>query len=243
MVDAARAAGVSLCVAYRRRLFPQVVAAKRLIEEGRIGGVVSVRTHYSGNMDIEDGAWRGDAAIGGSLMEMACHRMEVMLNFGGEVESLSAMMDTVRKDRGWAVDDTDAMVVRFKSGLIGMHSTILTSPPRHDFVQVDGTAGRIIIDNLEYFSDSIVVESEGAPGPNGRLVDIETIPVPTLDLSADPGHPVATVPARTNFLVCWGVATGISPCWTTGWTRRLPAARCRPARARWGLRSRRPWTR
>ena len=74
MVDAARAAGVSLCVAYRRRLFPQVVAAKRLIEEGRIGEVVSVRTHYSGNMDIEDGAWRGDAAIGGSLMEMACHR-------------------------------------------------------------------------------------------------------------------------------------------------------------------------
>ena len=51
-----------------------MVAAKRLIEEGRIGEVVSVRTHYSGNMDIEDGAWRGDAAIGGSLMEMACHR-------------------------------------------------------------------------------------------------------------------------------------------------------------------------
>ena len=52
--SAARAAGVSLCVAYRRRLFPQVVAAKRLIEEGRIGQVVSVRTHYSGNMDIEE---------------------------------------------------------------------------------------------------------------------------------------------------------------------------------------------
>ena len=79
-----------------------------------------------------------------------------MLNFGGEVESLSAMMDTVRKDRGWAVDDTDAMVVRFKSGLIGMHSTILTSPPRHDFVQV---SRKIIAGILTAFSSWIVLRT------------------------------------------------------------------------------------
>ena len=66
-----------------------------------------------------------------------------------------------------------------------MHSTILTSPPRHDFVQVDGTDGRIIIENLEYFSDSIVVETSGAPGPNGDLVERQVIAVPTLDLYGD----------------------------------------------------------
>ena len=59
-----------------------------------------------------------------------------------------------------------------------MHSTILTSPPRHDFVQIDGTNGRIIIENLEYFSDSIVVEKSGPPGPNGSLVEREVISVP-----------------------------------------------------------------
>ncbi len=178
MVMAAREARVSLGVAYRRRLFPQVVEALRLVEAGRIGSVVCVRTHYSGNMEIDSGAWRGDPEIGGALMEMACHRLAVLLDFGGEVESLSAMIGTIRTDRGWAVDDTDAMVVRFKSGLIGIHSTILTSPPRHDFVQIDGTEGRIIIENLEYFSDSLVVETSGAPGPNGNLVDRETITVP-----------------------------------------------------------------
>lgn len=178
MVAAARNAGVSLSVAYRRRLFPQVVEALRLIEAGRIGKVVCVRTHYSGNMEIADGAWRGDPEIGGALMEMASHRLAVLLDFGGEVESLSAMIDTVRTDRGWTVDDTDAMVVRFKSGLIGVHSTILTSPPRHDFVQIDGTEGRIIIENLEYFSDSLVIETSGPPGPNGDLVNRETVTVP-----------------------------------------------------------------
>jgi predicted dehydrogenase len=178
MVAAARNAGVSLSVAYRRRLFPQVVEALRLIEAGRIGKVVCVRTHYSGNMEIASGAWRGDPEIGGALMEMASHRLAVLLDFGGEVESLSAMIDTVRTDRGWTVDDTDAMVVRFKSGLIGVHSTILTSPPRHDFVQIDGTEGRIIVENLEYFSDSLVIETSGPPGPNGDLVNRETVTVP-----------------------------------------------------------------
>ena len=119
MVTAAGDAGVSLSVAYRRRLFPQVVEALRQIEAGKIGKVVCVRTHYSGNMEIDSGTWRGDAEIGGALMEMACHRLAVLLDFGGEVESLSAIIDTVRKEREWVVDDTDAMVVRFKSGLIG----------------------------------------------------------------------------------------------------------------------------
>jgi predicted dehydrogenase len=94
MVSAAREAGVSLCVAYRRRLFPQVVEALRLVEAGAIGQVVCVRTHYSGNMEIDSGAWRGDAEIGGALMEMACHRLAVLLDFGGEVESLRCMRKT-----------------------------------------------------------------------------------------------------------------------------------------------------
>ena len=71
MVTAARDAGVSLAVAYRRRLFPQVVEALRQIKAGSIGTVVCVRTHYSGNMEIAQDAWRGDAEIGGALMEMA----------------------------------------------------------------------------------------------------------------------------------------------------------------------------
>jgi predicted dehydrogenase len=114
MVDACRAANVSLGVAYRRRLFPQVVKARELIDRGDIGPVVCVRTHYSGDFPDTTGTWRSDPELGGALMEMACHRIEVLLNFGGPVASVSAMRDTVRKDRGWEVDDTDAMVCRFR---------------------------------------------------------------------------------------------------------------------------------
>ena len=188
MVHACREAGVQLGVAFRRRLFPQVVAAKEQIRMGTIGTVVCARTHYSGDFPDVAGTWRADKDIGGAMMEMACHRIEVLLNFGGEAASLSAMVDTVRQDRGWeeGVDDTDAFVVRFKSGMIGMHSTILTSPPRHDYVQIDGTKGRIIVDNLEFFNTSITVEKPSTKsGPNGQLVDRTVVTVPTLDLYGD----------------------------------------------------------
>ena len=58
-----------------------------------------------------------------------------------------------------------------------MHSTILTSPPRHDFVQVDGVDGRVIIDHLEFFNESISVEMPGELGANGNLPSVAAVPV------------------------------------------------------------------
>jgi predicted dehydrogenase len=165
MFVACRAAGVRLGVAYRRRLFPQVVAAKRLIEEGAIGRVTLVRSHYSGWMEAVPGHsshWRIDPEIsgGGALMDMACHRLEVMLNLGGDVEGVSAMIDTVHHP--WPVEDTACLLLRFADGALGVHSTTLTSPPRYDFVEVDGTHGKLLLDPMEYWADHLrLISPEG----------------------------------------------------------------------------------
>ena len=50
-------------------------------------------------------------------------------------------------------------MLRFGDGSIGVHSTIMTSKPRHDSAQVDGTEGRIFIDPLELDSDHITMET------------------------------------------------------------------------------------
>ena len=47
----------------------------------------------------------------------------------------------------------------FPDGKIGLHSTILTSKPRHDFAQIDGTEGRIFIDPLEFHVDHLRLET------------------------------------------------------------------------------------
>ena len=160
MIEACRQAGVKLGVAYRRRLFPQVLKAKELIAEGRIGKIVCGRTHYSGWTEVRAGEWRIDPDIGGAMMEMAVHRLEVLLNFTGPPTAVSALVETVHHD--WPVDDSDAILLKFPDGKIGLHSTILTSKPRHDFAQIDGTEGRISIDPLEFHVDHIRLEtSEG----------------------------------------------------------------------------------
>lgn len=155
MIDACRSAGVRLGVAYRRRLFPQVVKLRELLDAGTIGTVTLVRGHYSGWMGLSPEAWRVDPAIsgGGAMMDMACHRLEVMLNLGGWVTEVMAMVDTVAHP--WPVDDTGCLLLRFESGALGVHSTTLTSPPRYDFVEVDGTAGKLILDPMEHWADSV----------------------------------------------------------------------------------------
>ena len=88
MVAACERAGVSLGVCYRRRMFPQVVKAKELLAAGAIGEVLTVRTHCSALQDSlkaeRDGFsadWGSEPMLGGAMMEMASHRIEVLLNF------------------------------------------------------------------------------------------------------------------------------------------------------------------
>lgn len=156
MIAACREAGVRLGVAYRRRLFPQVVRMRQMLDEGAIGQVTLVRGHYSGWMGLRAGeAWRVDPAVagGGAMMDMACHRLEVMLNLGGRATEVMAMVETLA--HSWPVDDTGCLLLRFAGGALGVHSTTLTSPPRYDFVEVDGTGGKLILDPMEHWADTV----------------------------------------------------------------------------------------
>jgi len=170
MIAACREAGVGLGVAYRRRLFPQVLKAKELIAQGRIGRVVCCRTHNSGWSQSAAGDWRVAPGIGGALMEMAVHRIEVLLHFAGKPAQVAALVESVH--HGWEVDDSDALLIKFADGKIGLHSTILTSPPRRDMAQIDGTQGRIFIDPLEFHAAQIRLETPA---------EVEAVPVAPLE--------------------------------------------------------------
>ena len=176
MIQACRRSKVKLGVAYRRRLFPQVLKAKELIAAGRIGQVVCTRTHYSGWSSSQPGDWRVRPDIGGAMMEMAVHRIEVMLHFGGAPSQVAALVETVHHD--WPVDDTDALLVRFAGGAIGVHSTIMTSKPRRDLAQIDGTEGKIYIDPLEFHVDHIELETEEGL----QRIEVEPLAAPYFDL-------------------------------------------------------------
>ena len=216
-----------MAVAYRRRTCPQVVAAKQLIAAGRIGRVVFARTHYSGRWDPQAGDWRIEPDIGGALMEMASHRIEVLLNFGGRPQSVSAVVDAV--DHDWPVDDTDALIVRFEGGGIGMHSTILTSPPRRDFAQIDGDGGRILIDPLELTADHLILEL-----PDGtERIEVEPLQEKLFDLPMIEDFATPLRSAVKNRSVTRRVAIGCRRSPTLPAPHRVPVSRS-PSN-RWAL--------
>jgi predicted dehydrogenase len=176
MVLACRQNAVKLGVAYRRRVFPQVLKAQELIAAGRIGRVVCVRTHYSGWTSAVAGEWRVQPGIGGAMMEMAVHRLEVLLNFAQQPLEVSALVETVEHE--WPVDDTDAILLKFADGSIGIHSTLLCSKPRRDMAHIDGTDGRIMIDALEFSSGSLKLETESGI----EEIAVEPLVAPYFDL-------------------------------------------------------------
>ena len=174
MIDACAAAKVGLAVAYRRRTWPQVLKAQELIAAGAIGQVVCARTHYSGGQGFS--GWQLDPTAGGTMLEMAVHRIEVLLNLASPARPtvVSALVEQVLpREDGATIDDTDALLLRFDSGIVGVHSTIMTSPPRRDAVQIDGTKGRVIIESLESGSTEIKLETEAGGVETIALTPLE----------------------------------------------------------------------
>jgi len=114
--------------------------------------------------------------IGGAMMEMAVHRLEVLLNFAPATPlEVSALVETVHHE--WPVDDSDAILLKFSDGTIGIHSTVLCSDPRRDMAHIDGTEGRIMIDSLEFFCDSLRLETAAGV----EVVTVEPLQDPYMD--------------------------------------------------------------
>ena len=80
--------------------------------------------------------------------------------------------------RSWPVDDTDAILLKFADGTVGIHSTLLCSNPRRDMAHIDGTQGRIMIDALEFGSSSLKLETDGGI----EEIHVEPLQAPYFDL-------------------------------------------------------------
>ena len=104
MADAARGASGLNMVAFNYRRCPAVLEAKRLIDEGAIGGILSFRSLYLQDWAMPEGTpwtWRFGAAEAGSgaLGDIGSHALDFALFLVGDIESVSAATETIVKSR------------------------------------------------------------------------------------------------------------------------------------------------
>jgi 1,5-anhydro-D-fructose reductase (1,5-anhydro-D-mannitol-forming) len=125
IVEAARRSGVKFMISLPSRTNPEVLFARRVLDEGLLGDVTFMRARiaHSAALDRwfkEGSLWFGDASLagGGSLFDLGCHTVDIMRWFLGEPESIVAQ--TTNFARAYDIDDQCVALIKFKSGALGV---------------------------------------------------------------------------------------------------------------------------
>lgn len=133
----AEEANVPLLVGHFRRHNPVLRAARALLEKGGLGRLVSV------NADVSvckpeayfDVAWRTRAG-GGPVLINLVHDIDALRYLCGEIEGVQAV--TSNAARGFAVEDSAAVLLRFASGALATLTLSDTTPSPWCWDQLSG---------------------------------------------------------------------------------------------------------
>jgi predicted dehydrogenase len=129
LVDASEAAGVPVLVGHQRRHSPDIREARNALQQGKLGeliavnGIWFVRKHDG----YFDAAWRREHG-GGPFLINLIHDIDCFRFMCGEIESVQAVSSN--RIRGFPVEDTAAILIKFRNGALGtmMMSDAVPSP-------------------------------------------------------------------------------------------------------------------
>lgn len=211
MIAAARDSDVLLMAAFVKRFWPYYARVRRLVEEGVLGRVLSVRSQFShsgiGKYYKPATDWFLDPSKsgGGPLIDLGVHHFDILRwMVGAEVETVSA--DIASLGQGEQVEDNALVNLRFANGVVGhgYYSFTTIAPPgvTIERVEVYGTQGTAIA-ALQHPGRCVVqlCAESGPAAAFGGWIDLPvTEPVPAFALMlqnfanavADGGRPATT---------------------------------------------------
>jgi predicted dehydrogenase len=146
MIEACRANGVRLGVAYYRYFYPLFNRIRQIMQSGEIGKPVLIQVNAFENFNPKPGEPRywlmqKDKAGGGPMFDFGCHRIEVLLHLFGPVSDVEGFRDNVLFHR--EVEDTAVAFFRFQSGSLSVLTVSLASMERRDTLDIFGSEGSI----------------------------------------------------------------------------------------------------
>jgi predicted dehydrogenase len=147
MLAAADHARLQLGVCFQQRFRPVIVAARRLIDEGRLGSLLRVtvvdplyRPHaYYASADWR-GTWKGEG--GGVLMNQAPHTLDLLCHLAGPPATVWGVAE--RRAQPMEAEDTAAALLTYLDGGVGTIA-VSTLEPGVQRIELVGDRGRIEI--------------------------------------------------------------------------------------------------
>lgn len=118
IVDVAQATGLPVIVGHQRRHNPIMRKARAIVASGALGRPVSatVMCTWLKPRDYFDTAWRRSKG-GGPILINLIHDIDLMRHLYGEIESVQAIASNAV--RGFEVEDTAVVALRFRNGALG----------------------------------------------------------------------------------------------------------------------------
>jgi predicted dehydrogenase len=150
MLEAVRAAGVLHGYAETEVFSPAVMKAKRYIDEGGIGKVLTVRSREAHGGPHADWFYKKELSGGGALLDMGCHTIEAARYFVGKdnpVVEVMAWTDRLVHHERTDAEDNAVVLLRFQGGQLAQAELSWTAAGGLDLRnEVYGTDGVLFTD-------------------------------------------------------------------------------------------------
>lgn len=140
MVARAREKGVRLACNLNHRFTPAAFRAKSLIEEGKLGTLLFVNMRLTIRNPSDETPWL-------HLRALHPHSIDVMRYVAGDVKRVQSFLTKAPGRTSWS---TASVNMEFASGAVGHLTGSYDMSMRHpiEWLEVGGTAGRLVIDNV-----------------------------------------------------------------------------------------------
>ncbi|MGC8668767.1 MAG: Gfo/Idh/MocA family protein [Chthonomonadales bacterium] len=178
VADAIKQAGVQFMISLPSRTRPEILFAKKVLDEGLLGDITEMRARIAHMAALDrwfqpgpnhgGSLWFGDeqAAGGGAFFDLGCHRVDIMRWFLGEPAAAVARMNNF--SGAYPIDDNMVAVVEFKNKALGILDVSWVHRSGPNPLEIYGTEGFISIDTSpgpRIWLESRKISDERVQGP------------------------------------------------------------------------------
>lgn len=166
-------AGVKSVTSFVLRWHPQLLATKKLYDDGALGEVIYAEADYWHGLERGEGSaydWRVGRAFGNSaFVGGGCHAVDILRFITGlEIVEVAALGAPARVNPDFGYDPVVVASARFANGAVGKVSAVVeTSSPYRFTTRLHGTKGTVIDGEVSLLSDGEkAFRPLGTPSPS-----------------------------------------------------------------------------
>jgi len=150
MIDAAERTGVVFAVMFQQRTFPIYQAAKRLVDEGKLGELyrtLLTDCHFRSQAYYNSAGWRATwkGEGGGVLLNQAPHGMDIFTWLAGMPSRVIADVNT--RQHVIEVEDEASALLTYANGAIGYFLETVNDYPTGTRIELCGELGKLVLEH------------------------------------------------------------------------------------------------